>query len=308
MVQEFDFSTAMMRCHALYGIMITKDKTPKVKYEELMALLESETIKYYDLPENGKMRLKKAAKIAGIEYELGLLEPKKNDDPLGRGAKSFLKRLYGQIKYNKWSTFKDRGNKYTQKGSFAEIDSIRLISNLDGYTYQKNEYRLSNGLITGVPDTFRGISIDNAEMIVDVKTSWDFETFIDNVGKPICAQYWWQMQGYLHLYKIQKGQVLPESLLNQEKMRLASRMESISIESPEYKIAEAILINNLTFDDIPEIERRLQFQVKRDEKSIERIYETIPKCREYLSEIQELHLTGYFSDKELPILSEIEEI
>jgi hypothetical protein len=310
----FDFSTAQMRCHALYGLMVSKDKTPKQKYLELQVQLEAEMVKYSDLDPKKARGLTKAAKIAGIEYELSKLEPIKDQDPLGRGAKSFIKRLYGQLKYNKWSTSKDKGNKYTQKGTLAEADSLKLIGKLDNYLYIKNEYRLSNGLITGVPDTFIGASIDKADKIVDVKTSWDFETFIDNIGKPLCAQYWWQMQGYLALSGANEGDVsyclvnLPETLLNQEKERLFNRLEAATKENPEYKYQEMILINNMTFDDIPEKERRLQFQVKRDEESISKIYDIVPKCRDYLFELQELHLTGYFTDKELPILETIEEI
>jgi hypothetical protein len=317
MREVYDFSNALVRCHAIYFVVGPgKEKTPKQKYDAWQALLIEEMTKYDGMGEkkqgmaNG---LKKAAKIAGIEYEINRLYPNRFDDPITTNAKSYLKRLYGEIKYGKWSASKDIGSKYLTKGRLAEKDSLDLISFLDGEGYEKNEKRLENAFLSGVPDSFRGSSIHEAYYIPDVKSSWDFETFIDNVGKPLNPVYWWQLQGYLDLTGADEGEVsfclvnTPDSIIEDEKYRLARRLDALTNESPEYKKAEAFLIKNMTFDDIPPIERRLKFGVKRDEEAIKKIHEAVPKCRDYLFELQELHLTGYFSDKELPILETIEE-
>lgn len=318
MREVFDFSNALIRCHAIYYIVApSKEKTPKQKYEHLQAVLADEMAKYEEMGErkqgmaNG---LKKAAKIAGLEYEIKALEPRKYEDPISVQAKSYLKRLYGELKYGKWSANREKGNKYTDKGKLVEPEAIDLINFLDGTSFTKNETRLNSDFLSGVPDVFAGKCIEQAELVNDVKASWDWDTFSENIGKPLNPIYWWQVQGYFDLTGASGGNVhyclinTPGSIIEEEKYKLARRMDALTCESPEYVKAEAELVNNLTFDNIPPIERRLRFQVQRDDAAIELIHRTVPKCRDYLFELQELHLTGYFSDKELAILETIEEI
>jgi hypothetical protein len=318
MATIYDFSNALVHCSGIYFVVCEgKIKTGKQKYDECAALLSLENSKYEQMGErkqgmaNG---LKKAAKIAGLEYLLDTLEANKHDDPLPEGAKSYLKKLYGQLKYGKRSASQDKGNKYTNKGKLGEKDSLALINLLDGIEVKKNEVRIENEWITGVTDAFLGETISNAEYVIDVKTSWDWGTFSENIGKPLNPLYWWQIQGYMELTGAKAGEVsyclvnTPDIIIQQELYNLAKRMDIVTTESPEYKKAEKELINDLTFDDIPESERRLKFFVEKNEDAIQKIRETVPKCREYLMELQEMHLTGIFTDKELPILETIEEI
>lgn len=316
MREVYDFSNAKIRCHALFYVT-TKGKvpTPKDKYSQLQQTLANEVAKYHELSDrsrDGKTGLSKAAKIAGLEQEIDKLEPKKHEDPLSAGARSYLKRLYGYLKYNKWSATLEKGNKYTDKGRLAEPASIELISGLDGIKYGKNEECFETDLIMGTPDivTFK----NDSPRIIDVKSSWDWDTFSENIGKQLNPLYYWQMQGYLEVTDTEEGEVdyclvdTPEVILSEEGFKLFRRMDCLTMETPEYLIAAAKMRNNMTFSDMPAIERRLMFPVKRDQSAIERIEYIIPKCRDYLFEIQEMHLTGYFSDKELPILESIEEL
>lgn len=317
MPEIFDFSKSLIRCSALAPVMASNPKSPRAKYDNYCAVLEEEQTKYEQMDERKqgmKTGLAKAAKIAGLEYEIARLQPFKHDDPLPDGAKSFLKRLYGELKYGKQSYKKEIGTKYTTKGKMVEQQALELIGLLDGQNYQKNDLRVTNEFISGVPDSFIGESIYNAIYVPDVKSSWDLETFLENIGKPLSRQYWWQLQGYIDLTQSLGGEVsyclinTPPSIIEQERMNLMKRMDVVTEEDPAYKEAEIILINNLTFDNIPAKERRLKFEVNRDDNAIQRIHERIPKCREYLFEIQELHLSGFFTDKEIPFLETIEEI
>lgn len=317
MINVFDFSKALVRCSAIAPIMSVNERSPKAKYEYHCAVLAEEMEKYEAMGErkqgmaNG---LKKAAKIAGLEHEIAKLEPFKNDDPLSTGAKSFLKRLYGELKYGKQSYKKEIGTKYTTKGKMVEQQSLELIGLLDGQTYVKNEIRITNDFISGVPDSFIGESIYNALYVPDVKSSWDLETFLENLGKPLTRQYWWQLQGYLDLTQALGGEVsyclinTPPSIIEQEKMNLFKRMDAVTDQDPAFLEAEKQLIKNLTFDDMSPKERRLKFEVNRDDAAIQKIHDKVPLCREYLAEIQELHLSGFFTDKDLPFLENSEEL
>lgn len=322
MTQIFDFSEALIHCSCIYYVVAPgKEKTPKQKYEYTKMVLEEEMQKYDDMGErkqgmtNG---LKKAAKIAGLEFELNRLEPTKHIDPLPAGAKSYLKRIYGELKYGKKTAYKEKGNKYTNKGLLAEESSLKLISELDGVEYKKNEIRINNEFLSGIPDTFIGESIYKAEYIPDIKSSWDWDTFSDSLDKDLNPLYWWQIQGYLALTGASAGEVsyclisMPESLLMDELRYLSERLQKklnvidVTI-TKEYQESAVSLVNNLTFDEIPPEERRQKFIVERDEDAINKIYEIVPKCREYLQELQEKHLIGVYTSKKVGILEEIEE-
>lgn len=112
------------------------------------------------------------------------------------------------------------------------------------------------------------------------------DSFMNSLVKELNKNYWWQAQGYMALLDFPKAEInfclitTPEHIIQSE----------IEKKAGERYSAEEIRAN-LTFDDIPEAERRLRFVVERDEQAIEKLYKRIRKCREYLSIIEELHLS-----------------
>lgn len=313
-----DFSQAKMHCSIIGYFMCTgKEKTPKQVYEDACAKVIEWQAKYDALGDRlqgmakGKTTL---AKIDDWKAKVAELEPTKNDEPLTKTAKSYLKKYYATLKYGKWSAALDKGNKYVNKGKLAEEDSIDLISVLDKIMVQKNEERIENEFLTGVPDVIIGENILQADYIYDVKTSWDIETFFENLDKDLNPLYWWQLQGYLALTGAKCGEVsyclvnTPAVILEGEKYRLLNRFDVVSEDDPSFRKAEKELINNMIFDDIPKESRRLRFLVERDDEAIEKIYKRVKSCREYLQHIQELHSKGTFDAKTQENLEEMEEL
>lgn len=312
-----DFSNALMHC-SIIGFFMCEGvtKSPKQIYEETVQKRDEWQTKYNVLTER-LQGMKKGqtmlVKIDALNEKIAELEPTKNDEPLPQTAKSYLKKYYAYLKYGKWSAGLDKGNKYTNKGKLAEEDSITLLSRLDKIFLQKNEIRLENEFLTGIPDIFIGEDIFNAEYLYDVKTSWDIETFFDNLDKDLNSLYWWQMQGYMALTNCKRAEVsyclvnTPETLLQGEKFNLLSRFDVISEEDPSFKKAYGELLNNMTFDDMPIEARRLRFVVERDEEAIQKIYKRVEMCREYLAKLQKLHAKGTFEAKTIKIVIDSEE-
>jgi hypothetical protein len=83
----------------------------------------------------------------------------------------------------------------------------------------------------------------------------------------------------------------PDYILNSEKRRLFERMEAVTEEDAAYKEAENQLVKNLTFDDMPIEDRKISFYVERDDELIAKIPRRVEKCREWLIEIEKMHLT-----------------
>lgn len=313
-----DFSKVLMHCSIIgYFMCESQTKTPKQIYEETMGTRDAWQAKYNALTERlqgMKTGQNMITKIDTLNERLAELEHTKDEEPLPQTAKSYLKKYYAFLKYGKWSAALDKGNKYTNKGKLAEGDSIALLAELDKISLEKNEERIENEFLTGVPDILVRDNELRVVYIYDAKTSWDVETFFDNLDKELNPLYWWQLQGYMALTGCKGGEVsyclvnTPEALLEGEKYALLKRFDVVSEEDPSFKKAYNELMNNSIFDDMPIQERRLKFTVERDEEAIQKIYKRVEKCREYLQILQEMHNKGVFTVKAIRNIEESTEI
>lgn len=303
-----DFSKTNIHCSSIGNIMSNGRgrKSPLDRWQQCTDKVKEYNCKYELLDDKKRAQTagaKMLAQLKNWEVKLKEAELVKDSVVLSTGAMSHLKKVYAYAKYHKWSAGADKGSKQTNKGVIAENSSVELICRLEDKQYIKNEERVENEFLTGIPDLFMGDNIYNAQYIIDVKTSWDIETFLNTLGKPLDNKYWWQIQGYVAITGAKLGEVsyclvnTPESLLNHERYKLKERLDSVTEEDPVYKLAEYELVNNMTFDDIPEKDRRIRFLVERDDEAIEQVYKKVAKCREYLAEIEELHMQGTFLAK-----------
>lgn len=293
----FDFSNAKIHCSSIYNIITqAQGKDYKGQHEKKLKELDEHEAMYAGwTPERRKLvtGIKKSEKIEEVKKEIEELFLLLDKKELSVGAKSHLKTVYADLKYHKQSVSRERGSKMTNKGKIVEIESIKMISQLDGIEYFKNEDHFENDFICGTPDC---IATQPEMYVADVKSPWDMETFISNLGEDLDPRYWWQIQGYMWLTGAKKGEVSyclissPEEFILDEIYAAARQMNEVTTDTPKMRLQEAIIRNNMTFDEIPMVERRIKFEVEYSQEAIDRIKEVIPMCREYLNEIQELHL------------------
>ncbi len=296
----FDFSTAKVRCSSIYNIMGGSDrKTNLQKWEEMCEELAKQQLRGATMQKRtGPGYAKVQETIIRLENCMKVFEEYKNEElPLSDGTKSYLSSLYADVKYGKWNPTKDIGNKFTEKGKKAEEDSITLVCKLDKVLYTKNLLTLENDFLKGTPDIIVGDDPYNADKIVDVKSPWDSETFFSNLNSDeLNPQYYYQMQGYMAVCNAPVAEVhfclvdLPDYMWQQQSNNLFKRMEVVTEEDVDFRLAQAQLFRNLNFGDMPASERRIRFIVERDEDTIQKIYRQVEKCRPYLQEIERKHL------------------
>jgi hypothetical protein len=229
-----------------------------------------------------------------------MTEPKAGEKgALSQTAKSYLKEVYGEFKYNRREDFSSR---YTEKGNLVEEECITMLSRLDKELYKKNTERVENEFLTGIPDIFKGEQIRAAEYIIDNKAPWSLRTFLTVIDTKLDRDYWSQIQGYFDLTGASKGEVsycladCPENILMEEKMkllnRMVSRLEAVTEFSPAYMEAAAELEYMHRFEDIPLEERRVKFEVERDQSFIDAVHEKVKVARRYLADFEKIHLNG----------------
>lgn len=220
----------------------------------------------------------------------------KADKEAGVLSKTAQKHLLEVYVAEKYGRRKDIQTKQMRKGNEVEDEAIEFLGDFLGKPrgyYLKNTERFTNGFIAGTPDL---IDIENGHGIIyDVKSSYDFWTFMGNILDKVDSLYYWQMQSYMWLTGSTKAYVTfcllntPFGIIEQEKKSLLYKMNVISEESPEY-VKEALKLEfNMTFEDVPANERILFFPIERSEDDVLRIQAKVEKAREYLHTIQDLH-------------------
>ena len=199
---------------------------------------------------------------------------------LSQTAKSHILERFNEIEFGisrYWT------NQYVKKGIDAEADSLLLASKVNDWGFvSKNEERLRNDYITGIPDALPD------DFVVEIKSSWQLHTFpmMEETNKS--KDYEWQCQGYMWLTDRSKSYLsyclvdTPEQIVQDELWKMARKNGYIEI--PEQ--VEKEMRDNHSFNHIPEHMRCKTYEIPRDDEKIEAIKERIQLCREYYDELK----------------------
>ncbi len=115
---------------------------------------------------------------------------------LSETAKSYIKSI---AKQDYFGYDVELNNKYVTKGIQCEEHSIALLNDVLFTNYEKNEVRKTTDILTGECDIY------TPELIIDIKTSWSFETFPATPDDINIKDYEYQLRGYMYLYNVDKA-------------------------------------------------------------------------------------------------------
>lgn len=189
-------------------------------------------------------------------------------------TKSFLHELYiNEV----WGRIRPESiaNKYMQKGTMVETDSISLYERVSGLTLFKNNKQLENDYLIGTPDIIKPV-------IIDIKSSWDLFTFAKVDEKSALKSYYWQLLAYMSLRGVSHSKLVyclvdtPDIITNDEMYRLSFKLPEEQLDA--YK-------NNYVFTDIPEEMRVKEYDIEYSQEDVEKMIEAITNSRIYLDSI-----------------------
>ena len=256
------------------------------------------------------LSLELKAKRTDIQEEkLKNLIYKRDNPELSEGVKTHLVDIFVSAKYNR---FTEISAKQLDKGNDTEEDSITIVSCITGQFFKKNEETLENEYIRGTLDLFRGENVRKAKQIRDTKSSWDAFSFFRAKNKGLNPLYYWQGNGYMGLTEAEECSI--DYCLNNTPIHLVKNLlfkESYNHESRtpawiELQILANHVYDKKTFDDyierfeikiedqnansvykgfveIPMKERHFNFEFKRKESEIKRIYSRVKEAREHMN-------------------------
>ena len=204
---------------------------------------------------------------------------------LGKGAQTHVKKWLKQQPEH-FNRRKKNSNKYTYKGNKMEDASIEFAGELLGYPFMfKNEEFFENDWINGTPDVIL------EDTILDVKNSWDYDTFPYFEDSIPSKDYWWQGQGYMWLTG-REHYKLVYTLLDAPEEQIYSEARGyifsnhLDLEMDMDSVYEAKK-EELTYGDIPAEKRIKVFEFDREDAAIEQIKERVEAARRYIEELIE---------------------
>lgn len=189
-----------------------------------------------------------------------------------------------------------------QKGILVEADSLILLSKVDGVLYTPNinendeRERVYNEFLSGEVDAYVGKSIIGATCIPDIKSIWDYPTFLCKIHEPLTVANDWQIKGYMDIAGCTDGFVAnclvntPENLIESLKFKLLKKLDVATEESPLFKHKWGIIERSLRFDHIPEHKRVFKKKVEpMSEIQKQQLYDRVKVCREWLNQFHETY-------------------
>ncbi len=209
-----------------------------------------------------------------------------NNPPLSKTAISSLIKQYGWIVYNKKTAQKGDAMSFLKKGTDMESEAVQLLSKIDKSIYRLETENAENDYLVGRGD----IICHDKDKVIDIKISWNVNSFLKSRTTPLSSKYWYQMQGYMELYNVNKAEVVflllntPPELIEREKIKLINRFMIGEIDRDKYEIDMGNIESSFTYSNLPISKRHFRYVVNREPKIFERVYKSTEKARVWLSE------------------------
>lgn len=206
-----------------------------------------------------------------------MVNPRYKKDTLSVTTKRYLQELHKEVLFDKSTEIQSR---YLDKGIEVEDDSIAMYSRVTGENVMKNDKFYMNDFICGTPDIV-------GNKLIDIKSSWDYTTFPMYEESLPSKDYYWQLQGYMTLTGKKESWVVyclvdtPDSLIDDEIRRTGWKLGMIEVPLE----METEIISNHKYSHVPEELRIKKFKVEYNAEDVERLYERIDVCRDYLTDL-----------------------
>lgn len=271
-----DFSDFKTRCSSVNKVMANSRSNPSLTEVHEKRIIELET------------REKGMTEPMKLEYAK-LLQYRENSKKviLSDTCIDYLLEVYAWRVYRKKAVVKELDIMYTAKGKEIEVDSIILLSKVDGVLYFKNKEQVSNDFLTGEPDII-------ADRIIDAKSAWDYPGFLKKVNSPIDPAHDLQIKGYIDITGLPSGEVAhclvssSEGQIFEFLQRIKRQMGILWDEDPVWLQKAAEIENSMRFDDIPMNQRVYKIPVEPFTKEYrQKLYDRVKICRDWLNNFHE---------------------
>ena len=186
------------------------------------------------------------------------------------------------------------------KGNIVQEEAIATLCLADDVLYTPNDEkeRVSNEFLTGEVDCYLGESIMTATVIPDVKSVWDYPTFLRKTQEELSLANSFQIKGYQDITGAKQGFVAdvlintPQQVLLILKSKLLYKLGCATDESHEFVRKWAIIERSMIFDDIPIPQRVNKKYVEPfTEFEKQKLYDKVKYGRDWLWKFHEKRIS-----------------
>jgi len=262
--KNYSIPAFKIRCSAI-GHIMTNAKG---------SVTEKQFLEIDNLKSKDKLTEKQTERLNELTY--------KRDNPeLSETAKSYCRDWLKSKLYKRKLEFT---SKYTDKGLIMEDESIDFVGEMLGIGLLfKNENKAEDDFMTGTND------IDVPNLVIDIKNSWSWETFPTFENKIPNIMYYWQLQGYMNLYKKPKGKLIyvlsdtPQHLIEREARNYCYYNGYGELDMETYNEFH----RKLTYKDVPDELKIKIYDIERNDQDIQAIKDRVMLCGKYINHLIE---------------------
>jgi hypothetical protein len=288
---EIDWQQFKCRCSSIHMILANSQSNPCLTEKMLSELSSLEAKEVLTTKEELKLAELLVRKDNGSKLVL-------SDTCIGYLMEEYAWKTEGMTRITKGLMDVPQ----LEKGKAVEADSLKLLSIVDGIEYKANidkegkRERVYNDFLSGEVDAYVGDSIMTATILPDIKSVWDYPTFLCKMFEPLSRANDLQVKGYMDISGAREGLIanclvnMPEDVVFKQKWKLLNMMNVATDESPEFLEVWEILERSMKFDKIPvhkRVHKKAVNPMTNEQKSI--LYDRVKVCRDYLSNFHETY-------------------
>lgn len=224
---------------------------------------------------------------------------------LSDGYIGYLMEEYAYITEGMVKVDKDFEGLQMLNGTLVEADSIITLREATGKLYMPNindqdeQDRVFNEYLSGCPDAYLGNSLMEAEEIPDIKSRFDYPTFLNKIHIPITKAERYQVATYCLITGAKTG-FIADCLSNVHdevkeglKYRLFNKMQgkAATQENPEFLKKWAVIEKSCNFSGINPKNRVYKRNVELfTEHETQFLYDQVKRGRDFLNNFHEQRL------------------
>lgn len=286
---EVNWQLFRCRCSSIHAMMANSRSNP--------CLTDKQSLELDDLQKKPELSIKQEEKLAGLLI-------KKDNKDKNVLSDTFITYLVEEYAWKTEGMCRVAKNlmdiPQMKKGTLVEPESLALLSIVDGIEYKPNmdengkREKVCNDFLIGEVDAYVGESIMTATCIPDVKSIWDYPTFLNKIFEPILISNDWQVKGYMDITGAREGFIAnclvdtPEEVINGLKWKLLNMMNVATEEDTLFKEQWAILERSMKFRGIARHKRVFKNKVDLlTEDQRNKLYDRVKIARDWLFSFHE---------------------
>ena len=187
-------------------------------------------------------------------------------------------------------------------GTLVEAESLITLIQATRKCYIPNindegkQDTVENSFLKGKPDAYFGKSLQEAEEIPDIKSSFDYPTFLKKINTPIIKANRFQVAGYMLITGAKIGFIADclsnthQTVVESLKWKLLKKLEGVALteESPEFKEQWEVIERSTNFDKLTPKEKVFKKEIEAfSSDEVDFIYDQVQKGRDFLNKFHE---------------------